>query len=132
MVFLSKRKNIFVIMFSLLIFLGFNTSIAKAATLVDDSGFNLQTGMTSATTSRVTLKSGQSLKIEVYMYANSPKKALKYKIFRNGVELFSGSINGTTQRYIEKSFSPSSAEYSLRVYSADKKQSAYGGIQVYK
>ncbi|WP_191557787.1 hypothetical protein [Metabacillus idriensis] len=129
-----KKKNLLSFILAALVLLSFTIggSNASAATLVEQSGVDLGVGESSATSSRVTVKSGQELNVNIYYYYGAPKKATTYKIFKNGVEWYSGTISGTT-RYVEKVFYPSAGEYSVRHYNTSTKDvSAYGGIQVYQ
>lgn len=131
MTFSKKKKNLLIILASLVLSIITITS-AYAAVLVEESGLNLRVGESSATTSRVTVKSGQELRVGIYYYYNAPRKSTTYKIFKNGVEWYKGTISGS-ERYVEKVFKPGPGEYSVRHYNTPEKDvSSYGGIQVYK
>ncbi|WP_139491535.1 hypothetical protein [Brevibacillus dissolubilis] len=95
------------------------------------SGFDLDPGMTSATTSRITIQNGENLYVSIYMYYNN-NTPLSYTIFKEGVAFSSGTVS-TTTRTLERVISPAPGEYSLRVYCNSKSNpytscSAYGGI----
>lgn len=129
-----SRKVVAVVFCGLVLLMGltFGGSSASAKTLVAQSGLDLRVGDSSATTSRVTVKSGDELVVSIYYYASSPKKNTTYKIFKNGVEWYSGTISGSTG-YVEKSFKPGAGEYSVRHYNTSAKDvKSYGGISVYR
>lgn len=125
---LEKKNLLSLLLASLLLFsLVLGTTNAQAATT---SGLDLSKGETSASTARVTVKSGQSLFVGIYYYANAPSKSTTYKIFKNGSLWYTGTISGTT-RSVEKTFNPGAGEYSVRHYNTTAKDvSSYGGIQV--
>lgn len=131
MIFSIKKTNLLSFILTALILMiftigGTNTYAATQSSL------NLEIGESSATTSRVTVKSGQELHVNIYYYYNAAKKGTTYKIFKNGVEWYSGTINGISTRYVEKVFKPGAGEYSVRHYNTSSKDvSSYGGIQVY-
>ena len=127
---MNKKNLLMGFMLSLVVLLGFTIggNNAHALTLVEQSGVDLNIGDTSATSSRVTVKSGQELHVNLYYYANSAKKTTTYKIFKNGVEWYSGTVSAS----VEKVFTPAAGEYSVRHYNTTAKDvKAYGGIQVY-
>ncbi|MEB2268598.1 hypothetical protein LAV77_27910 [Priestia megaterium] len=121
-----KKRFLTGFLVAILLSLGIGNSTSYAATT---STFNLEKGMSSATTSRITVSSGQKLHIGIYMN-NSSKKPLTYTIFKSGKAYTSGSLNGTTVRKVDgKVISVPTGDYSMRVYSASKTNSAYGGIE---
>lgn len=127
------KKKFLVAFLSLILGLLLVVPSTFAAKMTDSSGFNLETGMSSATTSRIFVPFGQLLTIGVHMYYTSPKKPLTYKIFKSGEEYKpgTGSINGTTDRSADRKIYVPIGEYSMRVYSASEDQSAYGALQTF-
>ncbi|MEB2268597.1 hypothetical protein LAV77_27905 [Priestia megaterium] len=111
---------------ALVLCLGIGNSISYAK---GSSSFSLKSGMSSATTSRVTVNTGEKLHMSIYMTGAS-KGSMTYTIFKSGKAYTSGSLNGTTVTYIDyKTISVPKGDYSMRVYSSSKTGSAYGGLE---
>ncbi|MCM3617890.1 hypothetical protein M3936_09890 [Sutcliffiella horikoshii] len=75
------------------------------------SSNSLISGETTKSTSRVSVKSGEHLKI--YLNNNS-SQLVTWRVFKNGVEY--ATFYGTKNTYTHTFYSPVPAEYSLRAY----------------
>lgn len=108
-----KKKTFVTMMLVLMLSItSFTTAYAQS------SSFNLVSGMTSASTSRVSVSSSEQLGVNIFMRLTN-KTPVTYTIFKSGVAYSSGSLS-TSTRFLEKKFNVPAGDYSVRVYCNSK------------
>lgn len=124
-----KKKFLSGFLLSLILSLGIGGAVASAA---ETSTFDLNKGMTSATTSRITINSGENLTFSISTYTTN-LSPLGWTLFKSGVAYLSGHWDGVNNHYLEKTYNVPNGDYSLRVYCNSKSSpetncNAYGAI----